>query len=234
MRKGLLPLFALFGLMLLLARPSAKSRAPESRQRGSGSFHRRSGPLHRRPHGRCQVHHVPGGAGRPGPTASGNVQVDGRQQGLRGIDTKKPLGFYGTVGGLVVDSTAVVLVPVVDEKAFVELLDGMNLNVKKGNDGTFSFTPPNSSFDAYFRFANQYAYMALANKDAIAKDQLLAPGSVLTGKNTAAISISVRLDRIPDTVKQILTQQMELRLTSSWIRRRKEKPKSSTSSGWRC
>ena len=134
------------------------------------------------------------------------------KEGLRGIDTKKPLGFYGTVGGNVVDSTGVALVPVADEKAFVELLDSLGLNVKKGEDGVYSVTRANSPFDAYFRFANQYAYIALANKDAIAKDQLLAPGRVLAGNAAAAIAISIRLDRIPESVKQILAQQMELRL----------------------
>ena len=102
--------------------------------------------------------------------------------------------------------------PVADEKAFVELLDGMNLNVKKGQDGVYSFTPPNSPADAYFRFANKYAYIAPANKDALAKDKLLAPASVLAEKSGSAFAVSVRFDRIPGEVKQLLAQQLELRI----------------------
>ncbi len=133
------------------------------------------------------------------------------KEGLRGIDTKRPMGFYGSVGKNVVDSTGVALVPVADEKAFVDLLDGMNLNVKKGEGGVYSFTPPNSPVDAYFRFANKYAYIAPSNKDAIAPDKLLPPASVLE-KSAAAFSVSFRIDRVPSEVKQIILQQFELGL----------------------
>lgn len=136
------------------------------------------------------------------------------KEGLKGIDTKRPMGFYGTVGKNLVDSTGVALIPVADEKAFIELLDGMNLNVKKGEEGVYSFTPPNSPVDAYFRFANKYAYVAPSSKDPIAPDKLLAPASVLAEKSAGAFSISIRFDRIPTEVKQILAQQMELRLNN--------------------
>src|SRR4051794_1129967 len=37
--------------------------------------------------------------------------------GDKGIDSKRPLGLYGTINPGLMDSTAVVLVPIADEKA---------------------------------------------------------------------------------------------------------------------
>ena len=157
------------------------------------------------------------------------------KEGLKGIDTKRPLGFYGTVGKNLVDSTGVALVPVADEKAFVELLDGMNLNVKKGQDGVYSFTPPNSPADAYFRFANKYAYIAPASKDAIAKDKLLVPASVLAEKSDSAFAISRPLRPHPGArSSKSLPSSWSCGSTTSWKRSRREKPRFSTSSGPPC
>src|SRR5687767_2931786 len=42
----------------------------------------------------------------------GVIQALAGQQGQTGIDTRRPFGFYGTLGPAVVDSAAVVLIPV--------------------------------------------------------------------------------------------------------------------------
>jgi hypothetical protein len=103
-------------------------------------------------------------------------------------------------------------VPVSDEKAFVSLLDRLNLGVKKNDDGTYTFTPPNSPAEAYFRFANKYCYLTALNKSAIDKGKLLEPATVLPENLTAAFSSTVRFDRIPDSIKQVALSQFELRL----------------------
>src|SRR5712691_10266713 len=41
---------------------------------------------------------------------------------LEGLDTKRPLALYGRVGPTGTDSTGVVLLPVTDDKAFLDLL----------------------------------------------------------------------------------------------------------------
>src|SRR5262245_58395030 len=69
-------------------------------------------------------------------------------KGLEGIDTKRPIGFYGTVGPNGTDSTGVLMVPISDEKAFIALLDRVNLNVKEDKkDGSYAFTPPGAAVE---------------------------------------------------------------------------------------
>src|SRR3954463_2458239 len=55
--------------------------------------------------------------------------------GLEGIDTKKPLGVYGTLTSPLDQSQVVVLVPIADEKTFMDFLDTLNLKPEKGKDG---------------------------------------------------------------------------------------------------
>jgi len=147
-----------------------------------------------------------------GKQIDGFIKSQVGAKGLEGIDTKRPLGFYGTVGPNGVDSTGVLLIPVSDEKAFVTLLDRLNLGVKKNDDGTYNIAPPNSPTEGYFRIANKYCYLTAMNKSAIDKGKLLDPATVLPENLTAAFSATVRFDRIPDSIKQVALSQFELKL----------------------
>ena len=71
------------------------------------------------------------------------------------------------------------MIPVSDEKAFIALLDRLNLNVQKGEGGVYNFTLPHSPADACFRFANNYCYATVLNKNAVDKNKLLDPATVL-------------------------------------------------------
>ena len=51
-------------------------------------------------------------------------------KGLEGLDAKRPLGLYGRVGPAGSDSTGVVLVPVSDDKAFLDLLKRLKLTIE--------------------------------------------------------------------------------------------------------
>src|SRR5262245_57417550 len=57
-------------------------------------------------------------------------------KGLEGVDPKKPIGLYGTLGtkGLA-DSHGVLLLPIADEKAFLKMLENLDLKPEKGKDG---------------------------------------------------------------------------------------------------
>src|SRR5262249_36740488 len=54
--------------------------------------------------------------------------------GLEGIDTKRPIALYGNFGPNGFDSTAVLLVPVADEKAVLDLLQRFDIKAEKGKD----------------------------------------------------------------------------------------------------
>src|SRR6516225_3043853 len=80
--------------------------------------------------------------------------------GLEGIDTKRPLGLYGQLGPMGVDSQAVLLLPIADEKAFLDMLTRLDFAPEKA-DGAYKVTLPKVPKPVYFRFANKYLYAAL-------------------------------------------------------------------------
>jgi len=52
-------------------------------------------------------------------------------KGIEGIDPEKPIGLYGNIGPNLIDSEVVGLIPIADEKTFVEMLGKLNLQAKK-------------------------------------------------------------------------------------------------------
>src|ERR1700680_1615630 len=54
------------------------------------------------------------------------------EKGLEGVDSGRPFGFYGRIGKELDDFSGAILVPISDEKAFINLLKSLNLQVVKG------------------------------------------------------------------------------------------------------
>lgn len=133
-------------------------------------------------------------------------------KGLEGIDTKRPLGLYGSLDANLMESTAAVLIPVSDQKAFLGLLEGFNLKAKKEDDGIYSLAVDNVPFPIYFRFANQYVYATVREKAALDKTKLLDPTKVLAANPNETLSASFRIDQIPEVFKQLITSQVEVKL----------------------
>jgi hypothetical protein len=131
------------------------------------------------------------------------------KDGLAGIDTKRPIGFYGTVGPAVVDSTAVALIPVADEKAVLGLLESLNMKAEKGDDDVYTVQPEGSPVPVFFRFANKYAYVTAQNKGSIDKDKLLDPATIFPKGDTALLSVVGRIDQIPKGLKQAFIASLE-------------------------
>jgi hypothetical protein len=126
---------------------------------------------------------------------------------LEGIDITKPIGAYGFIGANLVDSKVVVLVPIADEKAFLDFLTSKNINPDKDKDGVYSVTVPNVPQTVYFRFANKYAYVTLDDKDNIAPKAQLDPGKVLPNNPTSVLSMTVDIDKIPTELKKVMIGQ---------------------------
>jgi hypothetical protein len=141
------------------------------------------------------------------------------EKGLEGIDTKKPLGAYGTIGPMGLDSTAVVLVPVADEQAFLGLVEKLSGNKPdKGGDGVYTANVERIPYPVYFRFANKYCYITVGtgeHKKAIDKDALLDPAVVLPGGKVGTLSAMVNIDKIPANLKQMALGQIDLQLAKA-------------------
>jgi hypothetical protein len=129
------------------------------------------------------------------------------QLGDKSIDTKKPFGLYSVVADIS-DFAVVGLLPVSDEKAFLDLAGQLGSKPEKDEDGIYTTTPnaaPTTTVS--FRFAHHYAYVAYGNKARLAKDQLIAPATLLGSRRSATASIVVHLDAISADMKGIGLQQ---------------------------
>lgn len=138
---------------------------------------------------------------------------EGQIAQLPGIDFKKPLGAYAYVSPGIVDSGFAVMVPVKSEKEILDLLGSFGMNPDKDNDGVYTLSlPPPVPFPAHFRFANGYMYVTIRDKSALSKDSMIPPAKVFAGPQTQLADLSIRLDKIPDQVRQLVVTQMELAL----------------------
>jgi hypothetical protein len=125
------------------------------------------------------------------------------EKGLEGIDAKKPFGVYGWIGEVGIDSKVVILVPIANQKAFLDLLsDTLDAKPKKGDDDVYTMEVERLPFAVYFRFINGYAYVTARDKEVLDKDKLLAPEVVLPGGQVGTASITVNVDEIPNDLKE--------------------------------
>lgn len=144
----------------------------------------------------------------------GMVKAGGdAKTGVFGLDTQSPIGFYGTVGPQGFDSSAVLMIPVADDKAFVGLLGLLGITPKRDDD-VYSFEASIQGINApvYFRFANGYAYVTALSRGAIAPKALLAPAAVFPVKADGVASAVLHVDQISNDLKQLALGQIGLQL----------------------
>jgi hypothetical protein len=129
-------------------------------------------------------------------------------KGLASVDAKRPLGLYARVGKDITDLKAVLLVPVADEKGFLELLDGLNFKAEKDKDGLYTVQQNVLPVNLHFRFAHKYAYITALNPESLDKSTLVEPSRLFSDKQTAALSLTLRVDQVPDMAKQLILQHL--------------------------
>jgi len=134
-------------------------------------------------------------------------------KGFEGIDTTKPMGLYGRLGptGLE-DSEAVLLLPIADRGAFLDLLERVNVTTEKGKDGVYTAKAEKLPLPVYFRFARDYLYATVRDESVIAKERLPEPASVLGAEGEEALSVVVRIDQVPDKYKRMAIGKAALQL----------------------
>lgn len=137
-------------------------------------------------------------------------------KGLEGIDPTKDFGFYAAITPDVVDSPAVLLVPIKDEEAFLGLFaNRIGLAPKKGDDGVYSLDVPMVPMPVFFRFANGYAYVTFGDAKHLAKAGLVAPDKFFAAKSDSLLTATVHLDRIPEEMKKVVFGQAELKMAEA-------------------
>jgi hypothetical protein len=129
------------------------------------------------------------------------------EKGLEGVDTKKPIGLVGTLKTKLVQSQAVLMLPIADEKAFLTMLDNVDLSPKKDKTGLYTLSAAEIPYPVLFRFANGYLYGTLKigkfGEAGLAIDKLPAP-AVLKGKAEDVLAAAIHLDQVPDPIKELI------------------------------
>jgi hypothetical protein len=117
--------------------------------------------------------------------------------------------MYGKFGKEITDFSAVFLVPITSEKGFQELLEGLGFKAEKLKQDIYRVKQEQLPTELYFRFAHRYVYVATASADALEKDKLIEPSQLFPAKLTSMLSLHVRIDQMPDDVRQALLKEIE-------------------------
>jgi hypothetical protein len=122
-----------------------------------------------------------------------------------GIDSKRPIGLYGVLDNALPNSSAVLMVPVASDKAFLDLLNNYGVEAKKDEktevySATTALPVP---VPIFFRLANKYAYITAQNPNGLAKDKLLDPAKVLSSQRNAVLAATFYLERIPRGMRDL-------------------------------
>ena len=138
------------------------------------------------------------------------------KKGIEGIDPTKPIGMYGTVTKDVIDSQVILMIPVADEKAFLDLLTGkLNLEPKKGDDDRYELKIPNVPLPIYFRYTKGYVYATAGSSSNLDDKKLFTPKDFFRADFTAIATADIHVDRIPDDIKKTVFAQLELQLNDA-------------------
>lgn len=138
------------------------------------------------------------------------------KKGIEGVDPARPFGLYGSLTPDVVDSPVVLMVPVADEKAVLDLLTArLGLDPKKADDGSYEVKVPNVPVPVFFRFAHKTLYVTAQSAKGIEPARLIEPKDFFTGADEAVASARVHLDRLPEDVKKTVLGQFELQVNDA-------------------
>ena len=194
--------FPLAGLLLLAASARAEPGGRGRRQAGG----RRRLQVARRPDRRRQVHRRAWPARTRGQAVRELLQEGPRPQGprrhrpqeadrpLRPHQRRRPAGQRGRAA------------PARRRRGrpgqpAQERQDKLTVKDKDA-DGVYKVSSDSFPLPVYFRVANGYAYAAVQNKEAVAKDRLLAPDKVLPARtHQPGVADGLHVDAIPEKYK---------------------------------
>lgn len=138
-----------------------------------------------------------------------SLAVEGK--GIQGIDPKRPIGAYARLETDIKTSPFVFMVPVADEKAFLDALQThLQVTTEKGENGTLKAAVPLIN-QVHLRFANGYLYIA-PNAGDLDPGKLVSPKAYFGTDDGSFASLAVHIDRIPADLRKFAFGQFELGL----------------------
>lgn len=138
-----------------------------------------------------------------------SLTVEGK--GVQGIDPKRPIGAYARLETDIKTSPFVFMVPIADEKTFLDALKThLDVTPEKGDDGTLKAAVPIIN-QVHMRFANGYLYLAPNASDLDAK-KLVTPKAYFGTDDGSFASLVVHIERVPADLRKFVFGQFELGL----------------------
>ncbi len=125
-----------------------------------------------------------------------------------GIDTKRPSGLYVFLKPELAESTAVVMLPVANEKTILEFVGKFQVKAEKLEEGLYSVAIPEMPLPVFVRFANNYAYVTSMNKAAVSSSAILSPAKVFSANDASLLSVTVRPEQVPEPLRKMAMEQV--------------------------
>ncbi|VTS04274.1 hypothetical protein [Tuwongella immobilis] len=142
----------------------------------------------------------------------GLIQAFKTEKGIYGIDTSRPIGFAASISENPTESPILVMLPVADEESVLGLLKQFRLEAKKNDDGTYVLSIPNVPVGVYFTFAQKYLVVTALEAGNLSAKKLPDIAKLLALRPQDAISMSLFMDRIPDSMIDLVIGQLEARV----------------------
>jgi hypothetical protein len=123
-------------------------------------------------------------------------------KGLTGIDRTRPLGAFLR---FTPDPSGALLVPIVQERDFFDLLERFDIKSAKEADGTYRLAVA-LPIPVYAKVVGNYAWITILNKTGFAAT--LDPAKIFP-QQSALVSARVQIDGIPKDARQLAISQFE-------------------------
>ena len=144
----------------------------------------------------------------PGSTLKPTDFKEMAREQFPGVDLKRGIGLYATLKDPIFASEAVLLVPVSDGDAFVKTLQHLGVVYREGKEYD-ALEIPNVPVPVYLTFADDYAYLSVTSSAPLEPKNRLRPAAVISPEEKAILTLRVRIDRVPDSLKEFALAQLD-------------------------
>ena len=127
------------------------------------------------------------------------------ERGFEGVDINRPIAGYAVLKDKPADCGYVLLVPITNEKDFLEFLGRVKIKFEavKDKKGVYELELPNDPFskDSFLRITeNGWAYFTFNEAEPTDAKNLLAPQDVLDNADPSLLSVRVYPGRVPENL----------------------------------
>jgi len=148
------------------------------------------------------------------------------------LDLARPVAGYLYLRENVEQSCGVLVIPTTTEKDALVVLEKMDLRVKAepGKAGRYKLQPPDDGFPvplfAQFADGGKLLYISInAKPDVLDKDKLIPVAKLVDPKATQHVTVTAYPDRVPNGLRQMLFEAIDLNLMADLDRLEQRKPR---------